>query len=60
LNDFIYFICWWIGLGVASSIGLGSGLHTFILYLGPHIAKISIYANECNSLPDLLPSKFNF
>ncbi|GMN46658.1 hypothetical protein TIFTF001_015836, partial [Ficus carica] len=22
---------WWISLGIASSIGLGSGLHTFVL-----------------------------
>ncbi len=30
---------WWVGLGVLSSIGLGTGLHTFVLYLGPFIAK---------------------
>ena len=36
--DFTTFAAYWIGLGVASSIGLGTGLHTFILYLGPHIA----------------------
>jgi len=36
--DFTAFALYWIGLGVASSIGLGTGLHTFILYLGPHIA----------------------
>jgi len=24
---------YWIGLGVLSSIGLGTGLHTFLLYL---------------------------
>jgi hypothetical protein len=24
-----------------SSIGLGSGLHTFVLFLGPHIAKVA-------------------
>ena len=38
LNDFIIFAAYWIILGVASSIGLGTGLHTFVLYLGPHIA----------------------
>ena len=24
---------YWIGLGILSSVGLGTGLHTFILYL---------------------------
>ncbi|KAK4757662.1 hypothetical protein SAY87_018963 [Trapa incisa] len=38
---------WWIALGVASSIGLGSGLHTFVLYLGPHIAFFTIKAMQC-------------
>ncbi|KAG1368763.1 vacuole membrane protein KMS1 [Cocos nucifera] len=38
---------WWVALGVASSIGLGSGLHTFVLYLGPHIALFTIKAMQC-------------
>ncbi|KAJ6837567.1 vacuole membrane protein KMS1 [Iris pallida] len=41
------FILWWVSLGVASSIGLGSGLHTFVLYLGPHIAFFTIKAMQC-------------
>ncbi|GMH20708.1 hypothetical protein Nepgr_022549 [Nepenthes gracilis] len=36
-----------IPLGVASSIGLGSGLHTFVLYLGPHIAQFTIKVLPC-------------
>eukprot|EP01111_Echinosteliopsis_oligospora_P016431 TRINITY_DN6832_c0_g1_i1.p1 TRINITY_DN6832_c0_g1~~TRINITY_DN6832_c0_g1_i1.p1 ORF type:complete len:405 (+),score=119.30 TRINITY_DN6832_c0_g1_i1:40-1215(+) len=40
---------WWIGLGVLSSIGLGTGLHTFVLYLGPFIAKVTLAATECHS-----------
>lgn len=51
---------WWIGLGVASSIGLGTGLHTFVLYLGPHMAKVTMASNECNYVPDLLPSRWKF
>ncbi|XP_074598540.1 vacuole membrane protein 1-like [Brevipalpus obovatus] len=46
----IVWCLYWIGLGVLSSIGLGSGLHTFILYLGPHIAKVTLAAYECSSL----------
>eukprot|EP01018_Ginkgo_biloba_P032628 Gb_29333 [translate_table: standard] len=47
LIKYMRFILWWVGLGVASSIGLGSGLHTFVLYLGPHIAFFTIKAVQC-------------
>lgn len=46
----MWFIIYWVGLGVLSSVGLGTGLHTFILYLGPHIASVTLAAYECNSL----------
>ncbi|CAG2181302.1 unnamed protein product, partial [Oppiella nova] len=38
------------GLGILSSVGLGTGLHTFLLYLGPHIASVTLAAYECDSL----------
>uniref|UniRef100_A0A1B6LC91 Vacuole membrane protein 1 n=1 Tax=Graphocephala atropunctata TaxID=36148 RepID=A0A1B6LC91_9HEMI len=41
---------YWFGLGVLSSIGLGTGLHTFLLYLGPHIASVTLAAYECGGL----------
>jgi len=41
---------YWIGLGVLSSVGFGTGLHTFLLYLGPHIAAVTLAAYECGSL----------
>ncbi|XAR57208.1 hypothetical protein NMG60_11025265 [Bertholletia excelsa] len=47
LRQYIQFGLWWVALGVASSIGLGSGLHTFVLYLGPHIALFTIKAVQC-------------
>jgi len=47
-------------LGVASSIGLGTGLHTFVLYLGPHIAKVAIIASSCGHLPEMIPSRWEF
>jgi membrane protein YqaA with SNARE-associated domain len=53
------FALWWLLLGVASSIGLGTGLHTFVLYLGPHIAKVTMVAYECNYIPNMLPSRWN-
>ncbi|ORZ40369.1 hypothetical protein BCR44DRAFT_118979 [Catenaria anguillulae PL171] len=40
----------WIVLGVLSSVGLGSGLHTFLLFLGPHIAQITAAAYSCGHL----------
>ncbi|KAF8079867.1 hypothetical protein N665_0996s0021 [Sinapis alba] len=45
--EYVRFSLWWIALGVASSIGLGSGLHTFVLYLGPHIAFFTLKATQC-------------
>lgn len=41
---------WWIVLGILSSVGFGSGLHTFLLYLGPHIAQVTLAAYECGGL----------
>jgi len=46
----LYWYGRWVFLGILSSIGLGTGLHTFILYLGPHIAKVTLSAYECNSV----------
>ncbi|XP_055861800.1 vacuole membrane protein 1-like isoform X1 [Biomphalaria glabrata] len=40
---------YWVGLGILSSVGLGTGLHTFLLYLGPHIAAVTLAAYECKS-----------
>jgi len=46
-----YFVlgAYWCFLGILSSVGLGSGLHTFVLYLGPHIARVTMAAYDCNS-----------
>lgn len=41
---------WWLWLGILSSVGLGTGLHTFLLYLGPHIASVTLAAYSCNSV----------
>lgn len=60
IREFSWFATYWIGLGVASSIGLGTGLHTFVLYLGPHIAMVVLAANECNAIPIFLPSRWKF
>lgn len=46
----LFWSLYWVGLGVLSSIGLGTGLHTFLLYLGPHIASVTRAAYTCGGL----------
>ncbi|CAN8016100.1 unnamed protein product, partial [Ixodes persulcatus] len=46
----VLWCAYWVGLGVLSSVGLGTGLHTFLLYLGPHIAAVTLAAHECGSV----------
>ncbi|XP_034035009.1 vacuole membrane protein 1-like [Thalassophryne amazonica] len=41
---------YWLGLGILSSVGLGTGLHMFLLYLGPHMASVTLAAYECGSV----------
>jgi len=45
-----WWCAWWVWLGILSSVGLGTGLHTFLLYLGPHIASVTLAAYECNTV----------
>ena len=44
------FIIWWVGLGILSSVGLGTGMHSGILFLFPHIMKVCLAAEECGSM----------
>jgi len=41
---------WWLGLGILSSIGLGTGMHSGLLFLFPWIAEVCITASACNNL----------
>lgn len=55
---FIRFFVWWFGLGVLSSVGLGSGMHSGLLFLFPHVFKVVECASTCgdtnfNSLTDV-------
>jgi len=49
IEKYLVWCGWWVGLGILSSVGLGTGLHTFLLYLGPHIAAVTMAAYECGS-----------
>ena len=44
------FLVWWLGLGVLSSIGFGSGMHSGLLFLFPHMLKICLAAERCGNL----------
>lgn len=43
------FAAWWVGLGVLSSIGLGTGMHSGLLFLFPHILKVCRSAEACGA-----------
>eukprot|EP01138_Halocafeteria_seosinensis_P000272 gb/GECG01000280.1/.p1 GENE.gb/GECG01000280.1/~~gb/GECG01000280.1/.p1 ORF type:complete len:549 (+),score=61.01 gb/GECG01000280.1/:1-1647(+) len=43
-------VIYWTLLGILSSVGLGSGLHTFLLRLGPHIIMVANAAVMCRSI----------
>lgn len=40
----------WIILGILSSIGLGTGAHTFLLFLGPFVARATTAAHICKTV----------
>ena len=44
------FIVWWVGLGILSSVGLGTGMHSGLLFLFPHIFFVVSTAEKCNNL----------
>ncbi|KAJ1867777.1 Protein kinase of the Mitotic Exit Network [Coemansia sp. RSA 989] len=50
VDAWIGWYVYWVALGVLSSVGLGAGLHTFVLFLGPHIARVTLMAHECTSM----------
>lgn len=44
------FVLWWLGLGILSSIGLGTGMHSGMLFLFPHILKVVYSAEHCGTV----------
>ena len=59
-NNYIVFIIYWICLGILSTIGLGTGVHTGMFFLFPYILSIKDTALECNNTNFYLlgPNKF--
>jgi hypothetical protein len=50
LTIWLRFAVWWLGLGILSSIGLGTGMHSGLLFLFPHIFFIVSSAEKCGHL----------
>eukprot|EP01084_Bolivina_argentea_P004680 8885_1 len=54
LNELFYiyieWILWWLILGILSSIGLGTGMHSGLLFLFPFIGQVCMTAATCHSL----------
>ena len=46
----LLYVFWWVTLGFLSSVGLGTGLHTFLLFTGPHIVRVALTAAKCGSM----------
>lgn len=50
INVWVKFVVWWLGLGILSSIGLGTGMHSGLLFLFPHIFLVVQGVQSCQSL----------
>lgn len=50
LTTWLEFAVWWLGLGILSSVGLGTGMHSGLLFLFPHIFFVVSTAEKCNNL----------
>jgi len=46
----VYWYGYWIWLGILSSVGFGSGLHTFVLFLAPFILRVAAAGRACGGL----------
>ena len=44
------FAAWWLLLGILSSVGLGSGMHSGLLFLWPHALQVSLAAERCGHM----------
>ena len=45
----VAYVVWWVGLGILSSVGLGTGLHSGVLFAFPHVTAICLAAERCGS-----------
>lgn len=50
----IYEASWWIILGVLSSVGFGTGLHSGMMFLFPHVLQVVTAAESCGTTEGLI------
>jgi membrane protein YqaA with SNARE-associated domain len=46
---------WWILLGFLSSVGFGTGLHSGLMFLFPHVMQVVAAAEACGTTVGLVP-----
>jgi len=47
-------VSWWVILGILSSVGFGTGLHSGIMFLFPHVMQVVGAAEACNTSTGLV------
>ncbi|KAG8468639.1 hypothetical protein KFE25_013722 [Diacronema lutheri] len=45
---------WWVTLGVLSSVGFGTGLHSGLMFLFPHVMNVVLTVESCQSTTGLI------
>jgi len=49
VEDATLFVLWWVGLGILSSVGLGTGMHSGLLFLWPHVFRVVAASENCGN-----------
>jgi vacuole membrane protein 1 len=59
-NLYLYYLFYWVILGILSTIGLGSGIPTGLFFLFPHVLNIKQISLECNNTNFDLVGSYKF
>jgi len=51
----VFEAAWWLILGILSSIGFGTGLHSGLMFLFPHVMQVVGAAEGCHTTNGLVP-----
>ena len=49
-ETWVQYVVWWVGLGVLSSVGLGAGMHSGLLFLFPHMLKVLFKTHQATDI----------
>eukprot|EP00127_Corallochytrium_limacisporum_P003827 Clim_evm41s153 gene=Clim_evmTU41s153 len=55
IENNLAYASFWLTLGFLSSCGLGTGLHTYVLFVGPYVARYARASFVCNSVHMYVP-----